>query len=260
MSIRSLKTKKLSVVVPTYNCAQKLEKCLNSVSWAHEIIIVDMGSIDNTREVAENYGARVFVRLPKDGNFDWNRKFGMNLATGDWILKIDSDEVLSTALQEEIKKFLRSQDEGSLDGFNLYNRLFWFGKQIKHGCVKPKSHELRLVRNHKWQYNPYRYHQLLTVTGKVGFFKNNYDHYNYDSVSEFVEKTNKYTNLDSRILASERKTNNWIAVFPFGTFLKLFIWRGGILDRSIGFTSSFLFAMYNFILRVKIWERQKVLF
>lgn len=249
----------ITAVIPTYNCFSQLSRCLQSIEWADEIITVDMNSSDRTRDLAKSFGAKIFIKIPRDNNFDLNRKFGMKIAKRDWVLKLDSDETLSFALQEEIYKFLQTKDDPQFNGYNFYNRLFWFGKQIRHGIAKPESHELRLVRNGKWHYDPYRYHQLVTVEGKVGFFKNYYDHYNYESVSEFFEKTNKYTNLDAKIIASTRHVNLLrITLFPLGSFFKLFFFQKGFLDGEIGLISCFLFSMYNLIEKIKIWENQKL--
>lgn len=248
----------LSVIIPTLNCAKELKRCLESVKWSDEIVIVDMGSIDNTLDVAKKYNARIYSRIPENGNFDKNRKFGMEKASSDWILKLDSDEKLSPELQTEIKGFLKN-DSGQFDGLNLYNNIFMFRKQIKHGFVKSGSHELRLVRKDKWHYNPYRFHQLITVNGFVGFLKNTYDHYNFDSTSEFIQKMNKYTSLDAKYDAKRI----WsiaaaAAIAPIKTFFKLFCWQMGFLDGRIGFVTCYLFAIYNLVTKVKVWESQNL--
>ncbi len=247
---------KISVVIPTYNSEDLLGRCLSSIKWANEIIVIDMGSTDKTVEIAKKFGAKIYKRIPLNGNFDLNRKYGMQLCKGDWILKLDSDEVLSSELQDEIKTFLKNDTKEKANGFYFYNRLFWFGLQIKHGCVKPKSHELRLVRNGHWQYEPFCFHQLITVNGKVGFFKNYYDHYNYRTVSEFIQKTNNYTSLDSKIIASAKRYGFTQSIFfPFATFFRLYFFQKGFIDGNIGFISSFLFSFYNFVLKTKVWEQ-----
>lgn len=250
---------KLSVIIPTYNCANILKEALDSVSWAWEIIVVDMGSTDGTIELSKSYGAKLFKRIPKNGNFDQNRKFGMEHAKGDWLLKLDSDEVLSKALQKELQVFLSNGDKSHFDGFNFYNRLFWFGKQIKHGCAKPKSHELRLVRKNKWCYEPFCFHQGIRVEGQIGFFTNYYDHYNYRTVTEFIRKTNNYTSLDATVLAESTKYGLVRSVlFPFATFFRLYFFQKGFMDGRIGFISSYLFAIYNSVLKTKIIEQHTI--
>lgn len=256
---------KLSVVIPTFNCSEKLKRCLETVSWAFEIIIVDMGSNDKTVEVAKAFGAKVFTRIPEDGNFDTNRKFGMENATGDWILKLDSDEILSLELAQEVREFLikvgneEDKGNGGYVGYNLYNRTVMFGKQVNHGFVKKAAHELRLFKKGHWKYDPYRFHQLITAAGKTSFFKNYYVHYVYETVSEFFQKTNRYTTLDAGYIAKERKITPLSAIIaPFKSFTKLYFFQEGYLDGKIGFIVSYLFALYNLIEKVKIWELKRM--
>ncbi len=242
--------------MPTLNCEKKIRRSLESVKWADEIIIVDMQSTDKTVKIAENYNAIVFRKIPTLGNFDQNRKFGMDHATSEWILKLDSDEEITKNLADEIKTFLK-HDDGQYNGINFYNRIIVFGKEIKHGFVKPGSHETRMVRRGFWNYDPYKFHQQITVTGRTIFFKNRYIHYNFSDVSEFLLKTNKYTNLDASISRDKNRANPiLIALAPIKTFFKLFFLQNGILDGFVGFELSFLFACYNLIEKTKIWELQ----
>lgn len=249
--------KKLSAVIPTYNCATVISRCLKSISWADEIIIVDMGSTDSTLEICKRFNAKIYSRVPKDGNFDTNRKFGMKKVTYDWILKFDSDEELSSRLQVEIKEFLKTTDDSKYDGYNLVNKIFMFGREIRHGFIKPGSHELKLVREGKWKYNPYRFHQQIFVEGPVGYFKSPYYHYNYRTINEFMDKTNRYTNLDSQYKIEEKKISFFdIALSPFKTFVKLYIIQVGFIDGKIGLIVCILFSVYNLIEKVKVWEVQ----
>ncbi len=246
----------MSVVIPTLNCGSKLVSCLLSVKWVDEIIIVDMGSTDNTLHIAKKFGATIYERVPKDGNFDKNRKFGMEKASGDWILKLDSDEVLSIELQAEIKKLLIA-DTHECNGFNLKNRVFMFGHQISHGFVKVNSHELRLVRTGRWHYDPFKYHQQIYVSGNVGYLSGTYNHYNYTSLSEFLEKMNKYTDLDARSYVY-KVTIIVVLLAPLKTFFKLFFLQVGFLDGYVGVIVCLLFAVYNLVEKIKIWEIQNL--
>ncbi len=253
----SNKYQTISVVIPVFNCGKPLLNALASVKWANEIIIVDMFSTDDTIKVYKKYNAKIYKRSPKNGNFDENRKFGMEKASGDWILKLDSDEVLSSLLQKEIQDFLSGEDNKEINGYHFYNKIFMFGKEVKHGFVKPGSNELRLFRNGKWHYDPYRFHQQITVDGAAEFFKNVYYHYNYANVSEFIEKTNKYTSLDAKILAKEITISPFeIFISPVKTFIKLFIFQLGFLDGTFGIETCMLFSLYYLIEKIKIWEIQ----
>lgn len=248
--------KSISVVIPTFNCKDNLRLCLASISWVDEIIVVDMGSTDGTILLAKKAGARVYIRKPLDGNFDTNRKFGMERASGDWIMKLDSDEFLTSSLQDEIKKFLRIGNDSKLEGLYLFNRIIMFGRVVNHGFVKPFSNELRIVKRYKWIYNPYKYHQQITVEGKTSYFKGFYIHNNFRNVNEFISKMNKYTSYDSNVdspLSSISKP--LILMAPIRTFLKTYILQRGYLDGWLGIEVSLLFSIYSLSQKIKMFER-----
>lgn len=248
----------LSVVIPTFNCGSILLKCLESVKWANEIIVVDMGSTDNTLNIVKKYTTKIFLqKLPKDENFDWNRLYGMRRAKNEWLLKLDSDEELSFELQRELILFTTKKQQENIGGMWLRNRIFFFGKRIKHGPVKADSMELRLFRRGRWKYNPLRYHQQVYVDGKTIISRGYYNHFNYRSVREFLEKTNKYTELDSEVLKTCRKFKlaELFLNFP-AIFIKLYIFQKGLLDRRLGIIVCWLYAFYYFVEKLKIIEKQ----
>lgn len=250
--------KTVSVVIPTFNCFENLERALQSLTWADEIIIVDMSSTDDTLLVATKYGAVIFKNVPVDGNFDKNRKLGMQHAKSDWIIKLDSDEEITSALAKEIMSFL-GNDDNELNGIYFYNKIMVFGQEIKHGFVKRRSHELRMVRKGYWRYRPYKFHQQISVIGKTSFFKEKYIHYNFSDVSEFIRKTNKYTQLDAKIAATKKNLLVLDAcIAPFKSFIKLYFIQMGFLDGLVGLEMAFLFAVYNLIEKVKIFEVKKI--
>lgn len=252
-------SKKISVVIPTYNCSKYLSKCLSSVSWANEIIIVDMGSTDKTLSVAKKFNAKIFKKIPADGNFDNNRKFGMEKASSEWILKLDSDELIPQELEFEIRNLLHSETAIEFNGYYIFNKIIMFGKEVKHGFIKPKSNEMRLFRQGTWKYNPFRFHQQIVVEGSTSFLKNYYLHTNYATVFQFLEKMNKYTNLDSKIISNNIKVNSIeVVMASMKTFLKLYLFQLGFLDKLLGFQVTLLYSLYNFIEKIKIWEIQQI--
>ncbi|MEK7565937.1 MAG: glycosyltransferase family 2 protein [Patescibacteria group bacterium] len=247
---------RISVVIPTLNVENIIERSLKSVDGVDEIIVVDMGSTDKTLEICKKYGAKIFKNIPEDGNFDKNRLLGMQKATGDWILKLDSDEELTPGLQKEIKELMTENSPKEIDGYNLYNNIFLFGRQVKYGFVKPCSHELRLIRNGKWEYNPIKFHQQIIVGGNTAFLKNRYNHYNYQSISQFLFKTNKYTDYDSKYFYREGYRVNLFGILlaPAKSFIKLFFIQKGFLDGEFGLMVCFLYSLYNFLEKLKIYE------
>lgn len=249
--------KKLSVVIPVFNVAEILKDCLETVKWADEIICVDMGSTDRTLEICKAYGARVIKNVPPGRNFDLNRKLGMENAKGDWILKIDSDDRLTKRLQSFIRNIIRK--DISINGYNIYNKVFFFNKEIKYGFKAHRSHELRLFKELKWSYNPFKFHQLIGVEGETGFLTGEYLHFNSQSIAEFMRKMNVYTDLDAKKDFIVRRDVSFLhtIISPIYTFIKFYFLRFGLLDETYGLIVSSLYAFYNFFYKVKIWEERK---
>jgi glycosyltransferase involved in cell wall biosynthesis len=251
--------KMLTVVIPTYNVEKIIGDCLETVKWANEIIVVDMGSSDDTLKICEKYHAKIIKNLPPHMNFDINRKIGMEKADGEWILKIDSDERLLPSLQKEIQILLRNKKSQKINGYNLYCRLFIFNKELKYGFKTPKFHEMRLVKKNKWTYEPFKFHQQIKVQGETSFLKSKYIHFNHQSISDFIQKMNEYTNLDSVRDLNTRKDVGFLhsIISPMHMFLRLYILRFGFLDGTHGLIVTGLYSIYNFIYKIKIWEKRK---
>lgn len=240
--------------MPVLNVESQIKKALGSVAWCDEIIVIDMGSKDKTREIARSFNSRVIVSFPPKDNFDLNRKLGFLFANGEWLLKLDSDEVISMPLQQEIIKTFKKDIPREIGGFKLLNKIYFFGREIKHGFVKPGSHELRIIRTDSWNYDPYKFHQQIKVLGKTPFLKNHYLHYNYSDISQFVSKTNKYTSLDA--LAEPKNDVGLLQIIlaPIRSFIKLYMFQYGCLDGTYGFIISSLFAFYNQLEKLKVYE------
>lgn len=248
--------KKLSVVIPVFNSENYIKDCLKTIRWADEIISVDRGSSDDTVNICMQFGARVIRNVPPCNNFDINRRIGMLAAKGDWILKLDSDERLTKQLQLSIQNVLKESNDFA--GFNFHNRIFYFNQEIKHGFKGDKHFELRLFKRDKWFYNPFKFHQEIKVTGKIGFLRGNYLHFNSQSIKGFIDKTNKYTDLDANKDYKKRSDINFFhsLISPVYYFFKRFVIYKGFLDKTHGLIVCLLYSIYNFAYKIKIWENR----
>jgi len=165
--------KRLSVVIPTYNVADKIGRCLDSLAWADEVIIVDMGSDDATEEVCRRYpNVRFFQR--QDYIFG-NVNFGIDQAGNEWVMRHDSDEVIPPALRDEILAVL-AEDGRGYDGFYVAQRVLYFGRWLPEG--KPgKSGREKLFRKGHFRYPVQSEHERPEISGRWGYLKNPYLHY-----------------------------------------------------------------------------------
>jgi glycosyltransferase involved in cell wall biosynthesis len=245
----------ISVVIPVYNVEPIVEDCLRTIKWVDEIICIDMGSSDNTRAACEAFGAIVIKNIPKNNNFDINRKIGMEKAKSAWILKIDSDDRLTRKLQNSIKEILNNKPKAN--GYKLYNRVFFFNKEIKFGMKKAGSNELRLVKNGKWSYFPRSFHQQIKVRGRTDFLEGAYLHFNSQSIEQFLSKMNRYTDLDVKQGPYSRNVSFLhLVLSPTLKLVRYLLFRLGFLDGTHGLIVSLLYVIYNFIYKLKIWEKR----
>lgn len=259
--------KTLSVVIPVYNVEDKIARCLDALAWADEVVVVDMHSTDRTEEICRSYPNVSFCQ-----NRDYiyaNVNFGIDHARGDWIMRLDSDEVCSAELALEIQEKVLANPDVPYDGFWVPNRVYFFGKWIKHGIAYgtefPRSKEgfgyrRLLFRKGAARYECRREHEDLTVMGSWGVLHGHYDHYSHRSVSEWIRKMNYYTDRDVErvdVLAPDfrlpRPHKTLAALVK--VFFDLYVKRKGYRDGIHGFMTCALNTAYLLVERCKLWEK-----
>ena len=233
------------------NEEKNLAKCLNSVeNLVDEIVIVDSGSTDKTIEIAKTFGAKIFKR--EFDSFSNQKNYALSIATNEWVLHLDADEVLSKELVEEIKFVIINT---KLDGFYLIRTNFFLGKQMKYSGIN-KEYRLRLAKKSVSKYVGGIIHEELIVNGKVGKLKNIMIHNSYPTISSYFNKLEQYTTLGAKkLLETNKKAKVIDIVFkpPF-EFIKRYILKCGFLDGIRGFIWAVLYAFYTFIKYIKLWE------
>ena len=243
----------ISAVIPTYNVENLIKPCLESLEWADEIIIVDMFSTDNTIETCKRYpNIKIFQR--KDYIFG-NINFGIQNTNSDWILRFDSDEVMTQELKEEILEVLEKNGYG-FDGFYCKAKLFMFGKELKYGIGKYTYRKQLFKKGYAW-YKVQSEHEEMESKGRWGYLKNPYLHYNYRTVNEFFNKTKYYIEKDIERMVNLQPVPITTTLWECLRFFMLFYiqWQG-FRDGWGGLLSSFLRGPYY------IWQehRQRKIF
>ena len=243
---------RLSVVVITLNEEDRIRDCLASVAWADEIIVVDAGSDDKTVALAREHTDHVIVR-PWTG-FAAQKNFGIEQATGDWILSLDADEQVEPALRAEIAAALANP--GAFAGFRLARRNMMWGRWIRHGRLYP-DWQLRLFRRGRGRFLERAVHESVTVDGPVGRLVTPLLHHSYRDVSDFLRRADRYSSLAADEWAQSRRPFRAIqlVVAPLGRFLSMYVVHRGFLDGWRGFLLAGLYAYYVFVRSAKIWER-----
>lgn len=231
----------LTVVIPTLNEEKDLPTTLSSVNhFADEILVIDSGSTDKTIDIAKQYGARVenhpFV------SFSDTRNFGDRQANGEWILSIEADVVVSLELAAEIRQAIKSDKYSAF--FIPRLNLIW-GKPIRHTDWGPKDD------THVWLYKKGSgewqslVHEEFHTNKPVGKIKNFLVHKNYETISEFIEKLNRYSDL------AVKQKNEYPWWWFARDFFKRYLYKLGFLDGYHGLFLSYLQAVYYLTLSVK---------
>jgi len=247
----------ITATIITRNEEGNIRRCLESLDWADEIVVVDDLSTDRTVEICREYTDRVFLRR-MDG-FGEQKQYAVEQATHDWIFSIDADEFVSDELRASI---LRKKEEGfDCDGYEVFRRTEYLGRWIYDcGWYVPI---LRLFNRRAGQFNDNKVHEMVIVDGRVGRLEGDLIHHTYRDIAHHIEKFNQFTSLDAQIVDNKgivlRPTNYlwYFVVKPFLAFLRKYVVLKGYKDGVHGFLISVFTGMIVFIMHVKAWELQK---
>lgn len=237
----------LSAVMIARNEEKNLTRSLPTVKFADEIVVLENQSTDRTAEVAKELGAKVFSH-PWEG-YAATRNISISHATGDWVLILDADEVVSESLSAEI---LQAITDSSVDGYYLPTRNFIGRRAINHGGWYPDYH-LRLVRRSMARYEEKAIHESIDGVTRVSYLKNPLIHHTYDSIGQWLEKTNRYTDLEA---AKKPFSLGRLLFKPPFLFVRSYIFWSGWRDGYLGLIASSIGAWYGFLTEAKRWEQR----
>jgi|SRR3989344_3044684 len=247
---------KISAVISAFNEENMIEDCLKSCKLlADEIIVVNNTSDDKTEEIAKKY-AKVYTKPNDPVNLNKNKNFGFSKATGDWIISLDADERLTSELAKEIKLAIKNS---KYDGYEIPRKNIIFGKWIQHSIWWP-DYNTRLFRKGKGKFAEKHVHEKLEVQGVVGKLTNPVTHFNYQTVSQFVNKLNiTYTESESENFIKSGKSINWYDAirWPTNDFVKTFFFEKGYKDGMHGLVLSLFQAFYSLVFFAKVWEKKE---
>lgn len=240
----------VSLVIVTKNEEQNIERCIASVPFADEIIVMDSGSTDKTVALAESLGARVIHQ--EWLGFEKQKQKATEAAKNNWVLSLDADEALSFELQQEIQK-LMAQDLKH----NAYEmpRLSWhLGRWIRHGGWYP-DRQRRLFDKSQAHWGGGGLHESIQ-SQSVGQLQHNLYHYVFKDLFHQVETNNRYSTLGAEKLIERGKSSSWLHLIfrPTGKFIECYFLKMGFLDGRAGFIIA-VGAAYSLFLRyAKVWE------
>jgi len=245
----------ISAVVITLDEERNIRRCLESLIWAGEIVVVDSGSTDATVEIAREYTDRVLTHPFED--YVSQKNFALNQAAREWVLSVDADEVVTPELLARIREvWLRERER--YDGFTV-NRLSRFsGRWIRH-CGWYPDRKLRLFRRSRGRWEGADLHEKVRLDGPVMDLNADLLHYTYENLSENIGKIQSYSTIFARAQHDRgRRASLWdLLARPPAKFLKSYLLKGGFLDGRHGLILSITATFYVFLKYAKLWELQK---
>ena len=241
----------LSAILICKDNESYIQKCIESISWADEIIAVDSGSKDGTVGILKEGGAKVFFREWE--GYRKQKEYAMGLASHDWILEIDSDEFLSPELREEIQS-IPPQFWDTLSCFEIPRLTFFLGKPITHSGWYP-DHKPRLYDRRKGRWVGTYVHEHFETEGRKAKLSGNLFHSPPWDTRSFLQRTIDYSILNAKEYRERGRKGSFLdlAGRPFYTFFYRFFLRKGFMDGSRGLlicaAESFGVFLKYFLLR-----------
>jgi len=244
---------KISVCIIAGNEEINIRRCIESATWADEIIVVDSFSTDNTVEICKEYTSRVYQH-------EWLGYIGQknlikDLAKGPWILFIDADEEISPALHHEIEAEFNSNRIDTVDGYEFPRLVRYLGKWITHGDWYPDV-KLRLFRKEKGECGGKEPHDRTTVNGNVKRLKSPIFHYTYTGINDQLSSLNGFTTISAKGKYSDNRQFRLsdLILRPFLRFFRCYFLKLGFLDGIPGLIIANSVAFGVFTKYAKLWE------
>jgi len=224
---------RVSVVVITKNEANAIERCLRSVDWADEVVVLDSGSTDRTVEISRELGARVSVTADWPG-FGPQKNRALEQATGDWVLSLDADEWVTPDLRDEILNVI-SRPDGAI-AFRVPRLSSFCGRYMRHSGWWP-DYVTRLFQRGAARFSGDVVHERVIVEGNIGTLREPIMHETFVDLDELLQKMNNYSSLAAKEMHhGGRKAGLAGAVLRgLWAFMRTYFFRGGFLDGREGF-------------------------
>jgi glycosyltransferase involved in cell wall biosynthesis len=246
---------RLSVIVITKNEAHQLARCLGSVAFADEIVVVDSGSSDGTSELARRLGARVIETTDWPG-FGKQKQRALDAATGDWVLALDADEWLSAECAAAVRHAvaLERHDDARAQGYELVRLSAFCGQWMRGGGWYPDP-GLRLVKRERAHFTPDLVHEHLEVQGRIERLEGLLLHDSIPSLESAIDKMNRYSTGRARDLVARGKRGGLASALGHGlwAFVRTYVVKRGFRDGRLGFVLALHNAETTYYRYLKMW-------
>ncbi len=235
---------RISATIVTLNEERNIASAIGGLGCADEVVVVDSGSTDRTREIAASLGARVIEE--KWRGYAAQKNYAAECANFDWILSIDADELVGKELDAEIAAL--KQRGAAFDGYSFPRLAQYLGRWIRHSGWYP-DRKLRLYDRNKAKWVGDYVHESVEVGGTVGELHGDLLHFTCHSLSEHLRTLDRYTTLAARELVVRGKPIplRRLAVDPAWTLFRTYILQRGFLDGPQGLAIAWMAALYTFL-------------
>lgn len=244
---------RISACVIAGNEERNIRRCLESITWADELIVVDSFSADRTPAIAREYTDRVYQH-------EWLGYIGQknlikDMAAGPWILFLDADEEVSMALRDEILAAFEAGECAQVAGYEFPRMVRYLGRWIRHGDWYPDV-KLRLFRKALGTCGGKEPHDRTTVNGPVKRLRGHIHHYTYDDIPDQIATLNRFTTITAQTKLQDGQAFFLPDLFlrPLIRFLRGYLLRRGFLDGLPGIIIAATAAYAVFIKYAKVWE------
>lgn len=246
----------ISACITVYNESQNIRRCLDSVRWADEIVVIDSLSEDDTVEICKEYTDKVYEH-------QWLGYIGQkNLirdkASCKWILFIDADEEVSPDLREEIRDEFESGRNQAVSGYEFPRMVWYLGRWIRHGDWYP-DYKLRLFQKEYGHCGGIEPHDHVVITaGEVRKLKCPLYHYTYDDLHDHLTTINRFSGISAlESYKTGRKCSaSDLLLRPAIRFFRAYFVKRGFLDGYRGLIIAMAISFGTFIKYAKLWEMQ----
>lgn len=247
----------ISAFIVCCNEEHNIRRCLDSLRWCDEIVIIDSGSKDRTLAIAREYTDKIF-------HYDWagyvqQKRIGLGHCSSDWVLNLDADEELSPELRQEIEEILCGKTHNGINGYYLSRVVFYLGRWWRRGGWYPE-YRLRFSRRALTTWGGRDPHEKAIVEGATRRLRGELHHYTYISMNDQISRLNNFSSTAARTMYSAgKRASLWNLFFnPPMRFLKFYFLKRGFREGLPGFIVAALEAYYVFLKYAKLWELDRI--
>jgi glycosyltransferase involved in cell wall biosynthesis len=250
----------ISAFIVCCNEERQIRRCLESVAWCDEIIIVDSGSTDKTLDICREFTSKITHK-------EWQgyvkqKRFSLEQCLCDWVLNVDADEEVSAELKEEILTILERDQRGersAVNGYLLNRVVFFLERWWRKGGWHPE-YRLRLCRRSATTWGGEDPHEKASVTGGTAKCKSELHHYSFTDLTDYMRRMNTLSSNATHTLLNKGVRPSLIAITlrPLARFFKFYVTRRGYREGTAGLIVAVIEAISVFLKYAKVWEAVKV--